>query len=271
VPVSSTPVPGGRKASAVPTRQYQVGPPSVLPPSPPTQLPPLPVELADFQTPDMEEVQVHRAVLAALATLTKSDAKRQRVEAGRIVLDAFFLGRFSEYTDADPRKASPFLRFVESNQASLADIRWTSTALRGAIRTFQAWRTLPELLRDGLDADQLMELSRVRDPASRLQLAESALRQHWSMERLHDAIDAVTASVAAPPPPDTSIRELASLNRPPAGIGAPSGAEATRLIGRLERAVHELQSALVQVQALSHDNLSSAQKQRLLAALAQLQ
>ena len=259
MPAAPTPAPVAQRGAVPPirpggTRRYQRQGPAPLGSSDPT-----PVPLAARTPTDQYDDASQISVLTALLALPRGDERAFRLAAGRLVLEGFFLGRFSEYTDADPRKAAPFLRFVERHRLALDKAGLTSAALRAAVRTFQGWRTLPEVLREGLQADHLLELSRVRDPSQRTQLAEAALRQTWPLARLRDAVDAVAAQSAGATSSDGMQTRIGM-----------EGSDAGRVIARLEHAIHELQTTLAVAKELDPRALSAGQRQRLMAALAML-
>jgi hypothetical protein len=199
------------------------------------------------------------AVVADLRDLSRNHLLVFRVEVGRTIAEAFYGGDVASYRDRSaPGSLSDFL-FARKDE--LGDLGLGPRLIRESLLAWQVFRELPEDLRPRLVYSHVVALARVEDRATRQLLAQATLENGWRGPQLEGAIAAAASGrwIDADPKPGLQPPE------PPQPEPAKKPAVGWAL-KRVERSVAEFSAVADTFDEVAVDKLSTARRERALAA-----
>jgi hypothetical protein len=205
-------------------------------------------------------------VLGELDRLGRSHLLAYSLACGELLLRHFWNGDALAYSSKDRTKQQSFASFTIECADLLAELGLTADQLRRCIRAHLVWRGLPPTTRQQLQLAHLGELARCPDPTARARLALAAVEEQWTRQQLRDAVTAYKAGAWYDAEPDVE-----GLQLPPAVEPVQRAPSVSRWLSRTERLVPELAGWAQTARSLPAGQLGEAEKQRLLAALGELE
>lgn len=217
-------------------------------------------------------IAIHPAfeqTLHKLEKLSRNHLLFFRLEVGRLILDEFYAGDAVAYQLNDRTKPQRFQEFADACAEQLADIGLGEQVLRQCVVAHVVVRTLPVATVAQLGFSQVVELTRVPDPATRSLLAQATVENGWTARQLRGAAEAAKAglwidgdlSQPGLQPPD--VRDVP----PESAKVLPLG----RVVSRFERTVADFDELVGHWQAAAGEKLSKVQRERVRKALAELE
>jgi hypothetical protein len=206
-------------------------------------------------------------VLAELDRLGRSHLLAYNLACGQLLLDRFWGGDAAAFSNKDPGKAQTFGRFVTECADLLSDLGQSAEQLKRAVHAHLVWRGLPATTRDRLLLTHLLELGRCADPTTRAQLALATTTEQWSRQQLRDAVSAYNAGHWYDTDPETP--GVQPPQPPPEAPAKP--VSAARLVTRTEKFLPVVQQWQAELEQANLQRLTPAQRQRLAAALVDLE
>ncbi len=197
-------------------------------------------------------------ILDTLRHLARDHLLFWRLEVGRLLLDRFYGGDALAYRDRSGRKDASFARFAREHADDLAEFGLSERVVRDCILVHIVAGTLPSATRDSLGYRQLLELTRVPDPTSRVRLAVAAVDQHWTVTQVQDAVGQAKLGNFY----DTDAEQPGTQPAPPEPIARkrlPPG----RLAVRAERMVADIDELAVGWRDLAGTKIRGAHQARL--------
>ena len=144
----------------------------------------------------MTELQIPNEFSAALQQLDKLSRNHLlyfRLEVGKLLLTESYDGAVAAYHSQDPAKPHKFNQFISTCAQDLEEIGLAGQVLRQCIVAHMMVKALPPPTVAKLQFSQVVELTRVADPATRSVLAQATVDNHWSCRQLKDAAKAANA------------------------------------------------------------------------------
>ena len=216
--------------------------------------------------------QDFESTLQKLEKLSRNHLLFFRVEVGKLLLDQFFDGEAAAYQSHDPTKPQRFKEFTDACIDQLSDIGLGEQVLRQCLVAHIVVKTLPHATVVKLGFSQVIELTRVPDPATRRVLAQATVENGWTARQLKGAADAVKAGKwidGDPGRPGLQAPLPTDLQEPAAG--QVKVLPAARVVSRFEKAVEEFDTLALHWEAVSGEKLTEVQKGRVKKALAELE
>jgi len=212
----------------------------------------------DLPTLPLQIAQQFDHVIEQLHGLCGNALRHLALAVGRVVIEEFFAGKEEGFLDRSRYKETRFADFLAYKREQLEAMGLAERTLRTYVHAWIVWRTLPPQVQEEANLASLQELSRVKDPMARVQLAVAAQREHWSVRELRAEIEAQAAASQPADKPTrrsrraavTTARKLQRLARTwtmtPGAAAALSKAERKALLA----AVGELGKRLAAMESL---------------------
>jgi hypothetical protein len=205
-------------------------------------------------------------LLGELDRLGRSHLLAYSLACGELLLRHFWNGDAVAYTSKDRTKQQSFASFTIECADLLAELGLSADQLRRCIRAHLVWRGLPATTRQRLQLAHLGELARCPDPTARARLALLAADEQWTRQQLRDAVTAYKSGAWYDAEPDVE-----GLQLPPAPEPVQRAPSVSRWLSRTERLVPELAGWAQTARSLPAGQLGEAERQRMLAALGELE
>ena len=207
-------------------------------------------------TPDLPPI------LTELATLTRDHLLHYRLEVGRVILDHFFSGSTTAYSDRDHNKETKFSDFLNTYAADLEILGLREHTLRQCVGLRTVYMSLPPSAQADLGYTRTLALVRMPDPTTRAKLALTAIAQGWSVAELKQTVDAAKAGLwydTDPETPGVQAKPLAPETAKPPAPG--------RLVVQAEKWQAQFTDFATNWSAVAADKPTKLQRTRLKKAL----
>jgi len=129
-----------------------------------------------------------QAFLDRAAAIHREHVVSGQLTLGKAALDLLYGGDFALFQDRAAAQHRPLDLLAEEFADDLERMGLTLEAIRRCIVAWRVDSQLPPHLRGQLAASHLARLSSVASPVDRVQMAETALQQGWSVKDTADAV-----------------------------------------------------------------------------------
>jgi hypothetical protein len=205
-------------------------------------------------------------LLEQLRGLARQHLLAFRLEVGRLVFDTWYEGDPARYLSQDPHKDASLRDFARAHADALADLDLSFGSLRSCVAghlVVRGWE--PGLVRR-LQFSQIVELSRVADPAARAALAHMTVREGWTVRALRAAATAVLAGRWVDDDPEVPGLQPPAPPPPPAPRLQPG-----RVVTRVEKACDAFDGLLAAWDQVATHRFSGRERARLKEAVTALE